>query len=133
MDTWPTNVYPKCLGIYFVFKLDGNHSFSIPEVEVKDIHYRRYKNNYAYKWTQFATVNVSVTEDLTGKTYFGTTKVVLRRTDVLLTFPEANPKSFKPNVPFQILVGCSVCKRGRRGGGGRERGEEEKKKERGKR
>ena len=75
---------------------------------MKDVYLRRYKNNNAYKWWSQAAVNVSVTEDLTGKTYFGTTKVVLRRTDVELTFPQANPKSFKPNVPFQILVGCSA-------------------------
>ncbi|CAB4017257.1 CD109 antigen-like, partial [Paramuricea clavata] len=86
------------------FQLDENHSFSIPEKEVKNMYYKHCGYNNAYKWTQFATVNVSVTEDLTGKTYFGTTKVAIRKTDVVLTFPEANPKSFKPSVPFQILL-----------------------------
>ena len=72
------------------------------------IYYEQYKTRNAYRYITVATVKVSVTEDLTGKTYFGTTNVELRRTDVVLRFSQANPKSFKPNVPFQILVGCSI-------------------------
>ena len=73
------------------------------------IYYEHYKNKFAYKYLNVATINVSVTDDLTGKTYFGMTNVVLRRTDVELRFSQANPRSFKPNVPFQILVRCGIC------------------------
>lgn len=99
----------KCLGIYLVFKLNGNHSFNIPEEEVRDLYKAQYGNDYAYRWWSTVTVNVSVTEDLTGKTYFGTTRVVARRTDVDMTFPPANnPNSFKSNIKFQILVSVLV-------------------------
>ena len=97
----------KCLK-YISLKIDGSHSFIISEKEVADIYYRQYKSQNAYAYLDVATVKVSVAEELTGKTYFGTTNVVLRRTDVVLRFGQANPKSFKPNVPFQILVGCNV-------------------------
>ena len=96
-------------GIYFVFKLDENHSFTIPEEELRDLYKAHYGSDNAYRWWSAVTVNVSVAEDLTGKTYFGTASVVLRRTDVDLTFPPANnPNSFKSNIRFQILVSVLV-------------------------
>lgn len=82
---------------------------------MKDIN-RIFKSSWNYYNTVFdaswakLTINATVEEELTGKTASAESQVSFYKTDVKLSFPKANPATFKPGLKYISVVSRNPMK-----------------------
>ena len=101
---FPCDSYQTCEKYELSFDIDGSHSFVIPKERITKLYPHSWGDPYGSDYGYQVLLNVSVTEKLTQKTYYGEAAVKLYRSAVVLKYAESNPKAFKAGFPFQALI-----------------------------